>query len=308
MKRELFEQSLDFLDSFSSDQVRFLGGEPTLHPEFKELMTAAGRTGKKLVVFTNGFFGERTRELLLGYPSDVLTVLVNVTAAGCEKKSRKEIQEKNLSLLGQRAALGFNLHRPGLSIVRPLELLEKYGLHRVIRLSLAHPCLNHRIESIRPYQYPAIGSEIAGWAAQAASRKVVLSFDCGFVPCMFSEGEMEKLAEVQTETRWHCGPILDISPAGDVLHCLPLARAFSVKLSAGLSADEVREELTVRSRPFRQAGIYKDCSICELKRNGVCPGGCLAATMLRFYPSFSKTLHLPGSAGKRGAVRARRTK
>ena len=87
---------------------------------------------------------------------------------------------------------------------------------------------------------------------------------------------------VQADMGWRCNPILDINTAGQILPCFPLAGMWSEPLADELEAGAVRAKFIKQAHPFRQAGIYRECSLCDLKHSDVCPGGCLAATISRF--------------------------
>ena len=53
-----FEKSLSFLERSGIEEIRLLGGEPTLHPQFIELIKRARKTGKRMVIFSNGLMPE----------------------------------------------------------------------------------------------------------------------------------------------------------------------------------------------------------------------------------------------------------
>jgi hypothetical protein len=52
-------------------------------------------------------------------------------------------------------------------------------------------------------------------------------------------------------------------------------------LEKGAAADSL-VRFSARMRPFRTAGIYRECSDCPFRSDGRCPGGCLAAALGRF--------------------------
>lgn len=54
-----FTQRLDFLKRSNIHEIRLIGGEPTLHPQFPDLIRLAQQRGKHIVIFTHGLIARR---------------------------------------------------------------------------------------------------------------------------------------------------------------------------------------------------------------------------------------------------------
>jgi len=278
-----FASRLDFLHRSGIKQVRLLGGEPTLHPQFSDLVELVRMKGMQVVVFTNGLVPESALECLASLPPDQCTVMVNVNQPG--ETGPDGSHERRLDTarrLGQRALLGFNIYRPDFQLDFLLPLIAEAGCKPAIRLGMAQPCLSGDNEYIHPNQYRAIALKIVRAARLAANSGVSLDFDCGFVRCMFSGADLDALRAGGTKVGWRCNPILDIDLNGDVIHCFPLSRLVRLPLTPGSDAAAMREAFEERTGPYRQAGVFKECSTCHFKSVGECPGGCLATTLRRF--------------------------
>ena len=277
-----FGARLDFLDRSGIDQVRLLGGEPTLHPQFPKLVELARARDKKIVVFSNGLMPEEVLACLETLPVAGCIVLVNVNDPAEAGDGTYERQRAAIRRLGERALLGFNIYRADFQPDFLLSLIDEAGCRPPVRLGLAHPCLSGDNRYIYPQQYVAIGKKIVRFARVAADSKVTVEFDCGFVRCMFSDEDLETLEALGADVGWRCNPILDVGIDGQVIHCYPLSRLGSLPLTSELDAPALRRHFEALTRPYRQAGVFKECSTCPFKLSGVCPGGCLAATMRRF--------------------------
>jgi len=275
-----FEEHLAFLDRSGIDRVRLLGGEPTLHPRFPELVSRARRAGKAVTVFSNGLMPPPALACLEALPTQECTVVVNVTPGGSARTLER--QRETLRRLGKRAMPGLNLYRTDLAPGFLLDLVAETACRAVVRLSMAHPVLSGRNRFIHPGQYRTIGARVASLAGPAAAAGVRLELDCGFVRCMFSEAELESLHRAEADVGWRCNPLLDLDLEGRVLHCLPLAGLLSLPVAPGANVESLRAELEAQVRPYRQAGVYRECSTCTFKAAGDCSGGCLAATIRRF--------------------------
>jgi hypothetical protein len=277
-----FGQRLDFLARSGIDEARLLGGEPSLHPHFAELVERAKAASKRVVIFSNGLMPETALACLEALPVEQCTVMVNVNqpSAGDDgaHRQRREVMRR----LGARALPGFTIYRPDFQPEFLLPLIAETGSKPVIRLGMAQPCLSGSNRYIAPNQYRAVAIKIVRFAQAAARVGVALDFDCGFVRCMFSDPELEELGAAGAKVGWRCNPILDVDLAGNILHCFPLAQLGGLPLTAESDATALRRTFEERTRPYRQAGVYKECSSCPLKARGECPGGCLAATIRRF--------------------------
>ena len=283
-----FDTRLDFLDRSGIDQVRLLGGEPTLHPQFPDLVGRARARGKKIVVFTNGLMSEESLACLEELPATECTVLVNVNDPAEAGEETTERQRAAIHRLGERVLLGFNIYRADFQPGFLLSLIAEASCRLAVRLGIAHPCLSGDNRYIHPNQYVSVGQKIVRFARVAARVGVTVEFDCGFVRCMFSDEDLKTLEALGADVGWRCNPILDVGIDGQVIHCYPLSRLGNLPLTPETDAPALRSAFESLTRSYRQAGVFQECSTCPFKLSGVCPGGCLAATMRRFrHTSFS---------------------
>ncbi|HRQ42016.1 MAG TPA: radical SAM protein [Chloroflexota bacterium] len=282
---EAFAQRLDFLERSHISQVRLIGGEPTLHPQFTTLVQLARQRGFTILVFTHGLMRARPLACLTALSPDECLVLVNMNATrsgqlpdAAETAQREAVVRQ----LGPRALLGFNIYRPQFDLEPLLTLIQNANARPAIRLGLAQPMLAGANAHLHPKQYPAVGRQIAQFARRAAAVGISLEFDCGFVRCMFTEEELTQLKEAGADVAWRCNPILDISLDGRAIHCFPLTGRVETAV-ATQDAATLRQQLTTQTQAYRLAGIYRECSFCPYKQQAACTGGCLAQTMRRFH-------------------------
>ena len=279
-----FESRLDFLDRSGIGQVRLIGGEPTLHPRFPELVARATARGKHLLVFSHGLISERSLRCLEVLPVESCLVLINTNATydGVLSPAAAHRRRVVMQRLGQRALPGFTIDRVDCHLEDILKLIAETGCRRTVRVGLAHPSLYGDNSSLHPQQYPAVGHKLAIFATKAAAVSVKLEFDCGFVRCMFSAADLAALEAAGVAIGWHCNPILDIGMDDLSVHCFPLGAAACCSMNADTTAIALRTQLTQQVAAYRTAGIYAECTSCVFRARGECMGGCLAATMRRY--------------------------
>ncbi len=280
-----FQERLDFLDRSGINEIRLIGGEPTLHPQFPELIEQAHQRGKRIVVFSHGLMPDRALACLEALSPQACIVIVNMNATRhAEGPSQQEVTKRKMTLmrLGDRASLGFNIYTPAFDMDFLLTLIQEAHCQPSIRVGLAQPILSGDNAFLHPKQYRLVGAELARFAQRAARAGVKLDLDCGFVRCMFSNDEIAHLREAGTQFEAHCNPILDIDISGRVIHCFPLTNHVELAPNTGLDAGAMRAALDAQTKLFREAGIYRECSTCPIKLRGECTGGCLANTLRRF--------------------------
>jgi hypothetical protein len=259
-----------------------LGGEPTLHPQFVELMGRARKTGKRIVVFSNGLIPDGALACLEAIPAAECTVLVNVNDPEVVEENIHRRRYAAIRRLGERVLLGFNIYQADFQLDFLLPIIAEAGCRPAIRLGMAQPCLSGDNQYIQPHQYVSIGQKIVRFARVAAGAGVALEFDCGFVRCMFSDTDLETLKTSGADVGWRCNPILDVDIEGQVIQCYPLFGLGGLPLTPETDAPALRSTFESRTNPYRQAGVFQECSTCPFKLSGECPGGCLAVTIRRF--------------------------
>jgi len=276
-------ERLEFLARSDMDRVRLMGGEPTLHPQFAELVGQIRQTGRAVTVFSNGLMPPGALACLEALDPRECLVLVNVNepVPGLDGRAYAR-QRETVGRLGRRAMLGFNIYRTNFRPEFLLDLIAETGCSPTIRLSMAQPALSGANCYIHPNQYRAVAIALVRFARLAAENGVRLEFDCGFVRCMFSAEDLDLLRAAEADVGWRCNPILDIDLEGNVLHCYPLARLITLPLTPTSTAGALRCQFEARLQPYRQAGVFGECSTCFFKATGQCTGGCLAVTIRRF--------------------------
>lgn len=273
MTVETFVRALDFLERSGIHEARLLGGEPTLHPLFVELAEMALARGLRVLVFSNGLMPEPVLRRLESAPPERVAVLLNVS-------ERDPGQAAALRRLGPRVTLGFNIHAPAFDVAFLLEWICGFGLSPGLRFGLAHPAVRESNVWLHPRQYSAVGERLARFAREAAGAGVRISFDCGFVPCMFPGGDL-KAVDPASDAGMRCSPVLDLLPDGRIISCYPLADVACAPLPEQETADTVRRRFAAKLEPYRRLGVYRECAGCAWRESGRCAGGCLAAALQR---------------------------
>lgn len=140
---EDFQWLIDFLWRSGLDNIRLIGGEPTLHPQFADLLCEAGRHPfiKEIHLFTNGTYNDRIGFLLhLVAKEKKMSVLLNYNdpqVIGEEKNATILRNIKNLAQAGIITTLGINFYKPDQDYSYLLEAASKYKLR--IRWSIVVP-------------------------------------------------------------------------------------------------------------------------------------------------------------------------
>lgn len=281
MPLEVVESAFDLLTESGIPEARLLGGEPTIHPEFDRIVDRAIERGFKVLVFSGGLIPPRPLQKLASVPADRINVLVNVIAPGTGKPSEERRQQEVFERLGPRVVLGVTIDSPSCNLFFLIDLIERYGLARTVRLGLGHPMLDGDNTCLHPRHYPEVGRRTTDFGIIAKQKDIALSFDCGWVPCMFEPGAMALLGVEEREVGLRCSPILDLLPDGSFISCYPLSGHASEALADHHTAASVRDAFIRRQQSDRAFMLYKECGPCQFRAEGKCTGGCLAASLRR---------------------------
>jgi len=238
-------------------------------------------TGLDLILFSNGFIPENNLPCLQEMPAEKLALLINVNAEG--KGKNFDIQRQRvLKCLNDKVTLGFTILKPNFDLFPYFRWINDYGLQRKIRLGLAQPIFGGGNQFLSPKLYKNAARSILINAKAAHLENISLEFDCGFVRCMFTDEEWQQLDEMGVNSESHCAPNLDIGMDGTVFHCFSLSQ-IATSLERVNTTLQALGELNELREPFRQVGIYPDCSNCDELHQGRCCGGCLSLTLQRFH-------------------------
>ena len=284
MASETFARTLDYLKRSGVRQVPVLGGEPTIHPLFCRFADMIEQQGLDLLLFSNGRMPARALTRLKHFPVGRLTILLNIDPAHCRPVPADKRLRRVLESLGQAIIPGCNIHHSGVSPAPLLPLITRFGLAPVVRVGLAHPCVGAVNRWLHPHQYRTVGRSLGIFARQLLERRIRLEFDCGFVPCMFDQNDLELLTAFGELPGARCNPLPDILPDGRAIPCYPLANVCQTWCGPDDDSRSVRARLSWRLAVYTETGIYGECGGCQLRHQGRCNGGCRAVAMQRLRP------------------------
>ena len=259
-----------------------IGGEPSIHPQFLEIVQEVLDSGHDVYIFTNLLMDRKKAEFLSTVDTKRIGLLVNVNDFKSTPSKHRKTLEENLALLGQRASLSFNIFKPNFDLSYHADLIENHGIKRNIRLGLTQPVLGRSNRFLELSDYKEACTCVVKEAEKLNKRMIRVGFDCGFVPCMFSEEELGKLILCQATLDFICGPVLDIGINSDIWSCFPLSNWKKVKLEDFSTFKEVHEFYNSAQLMYKQSGMFQHCFDCLHIQTGRCSGGCAAHTINAF--------------------------
>ncbi|MBN2821635.1 MAG: radical SAM protein [Coriobacteriia bacterium] len=278
MSAETFERAMDLLERSGIPDARLLGGEPTLHPDFASLSDRALERGFALTVMTGGLVPDDVLAYLASLPTDHMTVFLNAATPGVDGDSLVGAQEHVCKTLGECVELGVTIVSADTDQSFLLEIIERHGLRRSVRIGVAHPIVGGANASVPTRDLRGVGVSIEAFVTQAEAHGVSVGFDCGITPCMFSEEFAAAHPDVIESVGTRCGPIVDVLPEGDAIACYALASLVRLPLDGYATRRELIATFT-EALGDGPPWIFEECAECTHRAAGRCTGGCRARRM-----------------------------
>ncbi|HBA84551.1 MAG TPA: hypothetical protein DCZ95_10695 [Verrucomicrobia bacterium] len=262
------------------DSVALLGGEPTLHRHFAQLVKLALDRRYSVKIFTNGT-NPRLREVVDLSPSSALRIIVNLNPPDQYTKTEWTEIVANGRAFGDRARLSFNIYTPGFEWDYLRRTIQETGLGKSIRIGITQPIQGEKNVYLKDADLRSVAARLVEMAVDLAKDGIVIGFDCGFQRCLFTPDELATLVECGAELLFVCKPILDIGPDLKVWRCFPFSGAHSVTLTQFSSLEEISRHFLERWQEPQARGSLKSCVQCRPFADGVCSGGCMSRTLAR---------------------------
>lgn len=192
------KKAVDFILKKDSERIGLIGGEPTLHPELKEILKYLNQKSEvnEVMIFTNGILIDKYWEEL---NDSKVKILINCNSSSMMTNRMYNKMEQNIidavekyNLQG-RIALGLNLYSPHMDFSFILDLLKKSEIKN-LRLSVAVP--NHAVEDTQDgLEYYRSMKDIAyNIICETLKNGILPHFDCNVMPkCIFSLEEKRNI-------------------------------------------------------------------------------------------------------------------
>jgi radical SAM protein with 4Fe4S-binding SPASM domain len=282
----------DFFELSNEKRFQILGGEPTLHPDFNDMVAYLLERGFGINVFTNGIMADEklfeAAEIFRNISPEKFSFTINLNEPNKSPQSLAETEciKRFLNSFSDRITPGFNIYREDFDLTFIFRLINEYGLNRTIRLGLAHPIAGKKNKFIKLTGIEKIISRLFHFLPVMERLRIKPGLDCGFPMCKFNT---EQLGWLYRYTGGHydfgCAPVIDIGPDMDVWSCFPLSGFHKKSVFEFNSIREIHDyygDIHTKVR-VEAGGIFNECDNCLFREESICKGGCLAHSLNNFY-------------------------
>lgn len=277
----------------SSGERRFplLGGEPTLHPFFNDMVVYLLERNFDVNVFTSGIMSDKklkeAASLFQNIPPERLSFICNLNDPDRTQSQLAENEsiKRFLKTFGENVIPGFNIYQTDFRLEFLFHYINRYGLHRNIRLGLAHPIVGQKNMFINIDDIDIIIERLFSYAPLFERLRIKPGLDCGFPMCRFSDSQLAWLyRNTGGKYDFGCGPVIDIGPDMTVWPCFPLSSFQKKSVFEFNSIKEIHDYFQDIHTKIKveSSGIFKECDTCIYREDHHCAGGCLAHNLNHF--------------------------
>lgn len=279
---ENFRKILSFIAKTPSTNIGIIGGEPTLHPNFLNILSEADdyckQTHGRVALFSNGI------ELGKYLPAitENISILINCNAPiylgkeNIKKMNNLFDKFKTLSWFESKVRIGCNIHPDLKDYTYIWQIVERYNI-KIIRVSVVSPagCYTN-FRSDKEAYYKMMKDYFIKFCKNAEEHNCKLSIDCNHIPsCYFTNKEKKLLEKVSDVAALDfCRPVVDITPDFRATACFGVYEP--INLNSFSTLNEVEQYLLIKKTiPKYNANCYGRCKGCKEYDLTRCQGGCL---------------------------------
>ncbi len=293
MSLETLEQILEFiLRDGSAKSVGLIGGEPSCHRQFGEILQrlTMEKRLEQVTLFTNGVLLGKYMDQL---ENEKIKILIN-----CNEPSRMGAYWDQLIevLTGirdcswkERVTLGVNIYTLDFDYSFMLQIAELFHPKK-LRVSISVP--NSPEYAYDPFLYfQEMKPKIFSFFTELQALHVTPFFDCNVFPaCLISTREIQRFATWGKQNPFlvlknhptNCRPVIDIMDDLTAVRCFGLSDDTRVSISDFASLSDLMN-FYLRTVDAYAANTYynKKCAGCYHYKAMRCSGGCLVYKISR---------------------------
>ena len=289
---ENFLEALKFLKTSGNKKIGLIGGEPTIHDHFAEILQllADDEEIDSVTVYTNGIQMDICEKYLTNRK---FKLLVNCNSP-CDigEQAYKRMCENlehvfQLEDAWKRFNLGINLYQNDLDYKYIIELLEHFRLHRV-RMSVTVPNMDEGKKTDSLAYLKSRKEYVLRFINDCSEHDIAPYFDCNVIPkCVWSkedlhflEGLIEKFNLKRTNLlgdHSFCQPVIDILPNLQAVRCFGTSDFTKVSIrDFRCFADLHNYFLNLVDRHMTSCMHGGECRSCYERKVLHCTAGCMA--------------------------------
>lgn len=246
MSIENYKQVLLFLKKSSLHEARIIGGEPTLHPQFDDILieTMTDENIRKILIFTNGSYNENVSKMLCAAAkAKHVSLLINYNEPEVIGERLNNITIKNIDNAIKNnidVALGVNIYKQGQNFDYLIDIAKQYGLKK-IRCSIAVPNSIEKENEDMFLYYSKYIKTFVDFVENCYVNNISIGIDCNKIPiCSLDDKTLRYIMSIDPTifSEKFCNPVLDVQPDLTVIRCFSASEK-PVKLLDFQNANEI---------------------------------------------------------------------
>ncbi len=279
MDLEDFERLLNWFEKQKINHITVTGGEPTSHPNFKEMLDIINQRKLRMTIVTNGLFPSTFLDKVIKKKE---SFILSYRKPEEYSQANAELLDKNLQSISDKKLqirLFYNLSHDNTDPRYILDACKKYKINQVI-LSVIFPNISKNNEYVSFTQLKQMGSSIVKNVDILIRNgiKVVIRRPLPF--CIFTKAQrmwLEKNADLHGVClvglrRYYINTDLSLLP------CSALSTDSNFKGPNVFQFNSEKEAIHYYSNSMTQLKwkpLMKECLECNFYKQRECQGGCL---------------------------------
>jgi len=263
--------------------VKLLGGEPTLHSKFKEIINLSLKHFPYVQIFTNGIFSDDLVKFLISKTPNVAFTF-NVTTPGflLNPKIRSLVSSRIIQLAKKTnitLSLTFDMNSD-MNLVFKAIGGGTLSLVYHFRLGFANPIAGEK-NFYQFSDFPKMGQQLVNVVSKIRkyNQKGKISLNCGFTRCMFNENQFKYIKKEVKIPGFGCfgkESSFDLQTDLTAFHCFPLSTVDKID-TRNKRFSFVNNQLLKKRFSYWAKIRQEVCLKCPFYGFGEdkCPGPCL---------------------------------
>ena len=273
-----------------------IGGEPTLHSHFKDILVDIINDNRieSVILYTNGLVCDQYLDELSHWKFKYLINLNSAEDIGMiqyQKVCQNLETMINDKYLLDRMTLGINFYKPNQDYGYIIELLKKFHFKKV-RMSISVPNMEVLKNKNAHVYFLTMKETIKTFFKDCLDNDIIPFYDCNKMPsCLITQEEtnmfQKTLSKYHLESLYfnnsiitdtvECHPVVDIRQDLTAVRCFGLSDVSKVCIEDFDNLTELRNYYLNEFDAYAYSTSYtKKCVDCQKRKILKCTGGCLA--------------------------------